>query len=126
MNIKYRVYDHQEEVYVDNKFEYDFAITSHGVLIKIIDHYQNEEIQYPDIDDYIVEQSTWLRDKNGKEIYEGDVIRYLDSIYQVVWDEQYPNWFILWDDDSHDLDIWMEKLVHIIGNIHENPELLNN
>lgn len=73
----------------------------------------------------IVEQYTGLKDKNGKEIYEGDIVRYVDD-----WDE---NGEIVYDDGGFEVHwpIELERLegdiadmMEIIGNIHENPELL--
>lgn len=70
---------------------------------------------------YIVEQCTGLRDKNGKLIYEGDVVRqiskcepeYEEYITEVKW---CGLGYSLYDKESFDYEV--------IGNIHENPELL--
>ena len=68
------------------------------------------------------EQFTGLRDKNGKEIYEGDI----DEARGVcVWDEDTVSfgWIDHEDGYFHDWGYIFGDF-DIIGNIHENPELL--
>ena len=73
--------------------------------------------------DYILEQFTGLRDKNGKEIYEGDIISMdeLSPRYNKVVIYKLSS-FGYADCGVHvvpEFGKW-----RIIGNIHENPELL--
>lgn len=77
----------------------------------------------------IVELPTGLKDKNGKEIYEGDILQdESNDAAVVIWREYQAEWGIQWihvgieDSLSHRME-W-GHLNEIIGNIHENPELL--
>lgn len=92
---------------------------------------------------------TGLRDINGLEIYEGDIVngRWTDEIYQVVFSEgvdigsnggEYKNWITGFlpayadgsFDESGDCEIMYDQMVRgdskILGNIYENPELLED
>lgn len=76
---------------------------------------------------YDAMQSTGLIDKNGVEIYEGDIIKNsYDEIYTVKWfdaafylEEKYNGGF----DYS---ELYFEDNKKVIGNIYENPELLED
>ena len=73
-----------------------------------------------------VGQFTGLHDGNGKEIYEGDIVRDYDEgfLYKVMFCEHYAQ-FMFYDlnDDYYDNQDIAEH--EIIGNKHENPELLD-
>jgi uncharacterized phage protein (TIGR01671 family) len=78
-----------------------------------------------------VGQYTGLTDKNGKEIYEGDIVKLEDEIFTVVFDkgafglfkhgEKRGNLYHYYNfcDTAHN-----PYIPEIIGNIHDNPELL--
>ena len=73
-------------------------------------------------------QSTGLRDKNGKEIFEGDVVLVLDSPYNVFYDNERGSYRLKPHDDRWNVD-YMSNFSHggnfeVVGNIYENPELL--
>lgn len=70
-------------------------------------------------------QSTGLKDKNGKEIFEGDIVNYGEEFNDVVVFEK--GTFCLKDNSGH--LTWLgqefeEIELEVIGNIYEHPELL--
>jgi uncharacterized phage protein (TIGR01671 family) len=73
----------------------------------------------------IVMQFTGLLDKNGVEIYEGDIIRlehWGPSIYKIDFDR--GAFYIAKSDREEVGDIKYAEKCEVIGNIYENPELL--
>ena len=116
--LKYRVYDKTEKCYSDKAFSIDQL----GIC-----YVQDEDGYGEEIDEerYIIEQYTGLKDKNGKEIYEGDIVEYdwyvrNDKAYRVK--EK-----VVFDDMGARLGndrIRNCSNVEVIGNIHENADLL--
>jgi uncharacterized phage protein (TIGR01671 family) len=88
-------------------------------------YYNQEEIE--------LMQFTSLKDKNGKEIWEGDIVLNHNEKFEVVFEKggfnlkkkgsfQTPTGH--WLSNSFHISSYSEKVMHVIGNIYENPELL--
>jgi len=83
------------------------------------------------LNDVDLMQFTGLLDKNGKEIYEGDIVCILNGHHGDVYKIQWQKEFCCWEaEDVHLKDFYFGeqfpsiKEVEVIGNIYENPELL--
>ncbi len=85
----------------------------------------------------ILMQFTGLKDKNGKEIYEGDIyesknVNKTKTNYAVFWDKEECRYkIIFYSKPIYDkgkkwviVDLLPSNWVKVIGNIYENPELL--
>jgi len=123
---KYRVWDISHKTFLPTDvyalITSDFG--AFGIMLKDWDNYKEGEYLYPN--SQIQSDFTGLLDKNGKEIYEGDIYNMGDNTitYTVVWND---SGFIGKQNGSSSyagLEYWMDR-IEIIGNIYENPNLIN-
>ena len=87
------------------------------------------------VDEDTICQYTGLTDKNGKKIFEGDIVRYGEVCGEVKFGLHESNWqigkynqgfFVTFPKEyllRNDLGYWRNKIV-VAGNVFDNPELL--
>ena len=110
-------------------------------LNRMVDLEGGEIEQY--FEDIVLMQSTGLKDKNGVEIFEGDVVRYTWDmpsdvnatekgkkvrISKVFWSDWRASWAVGKKSCNNDLFRYARNgnTVEVIGNIYTNPELLSS
>ena len=95
-----------------------------------------DEIAFDEVpaSDFILMQSTGLKDKNGSEIFEGDIVKYEAGCNTVTEEVAYDKNFAGFGVRDADTDIIFTFLqladvvdlisLEVVGNIYQNPELL--
>lgn len=86
----------------------------------------------PDAEDCVLMQYTGLKDKNGKEIYEGDIVKLIADSCRgdkfkpfIAGYVSFRSGSFYITDNAVSRFRWEDYIVEVIGNIYENPELLD-
>ena len=110
---------------------WDYSPEAESIIIdtSIIDY--NDDCLWVRVIPETVGQYTGLTDKDGKKIFEGDILEFSDRLVIVFWHTHLGCWdskflkFTNKDNSRDDMSPpnWEYKS-NVVGNIHDNPELL--
>lgn len=142
--IKFRAWDKEEGKMLysgEEYYDYDFRCDEHGNLTcysncPYADSFGEEHDQWIKLDN--VMQYTGLKDKNGKDIYEGDILRLWRSEglkgglrgeyaypLRVEYCDLWAQFVVVDEANKEQFGIWQQfGAFEVIGNIYENPGLL--
>ena len=134
-NIKFRGKSNDEWVYglllkSDKDDKYKYLIQSDHEKCKCCG---KELVKYFITNEKTIGQYTGLKDRNMKEIYEGDIVKFRfkedreefpDLIGYIEYQSTFAAFRIMSNQGSFKIDITEIKFIEKIGNIYDNPELL--
>lgn len=128
---------------VDSNWVYGGVLQGTGAFSVMYGCSDLNDIRGATIDKHVVYtdtlgQYTGLTDKNGKKIFEGDILTYPDSsCFGVVclgdydhFDTKHTGFFVKWFENGKqrgfrlDIRFWLSQEAWVVGNIHDNPDLI--
>lgn len=127
-DIKFRCWDTENKEMLEVQ-ELDYEDSYNGQPMIRTTMYSD----YFDTEDMILMQYVGLKDKNEKEIYEGDIVKFRfkddreefpDLIGYIEYQTTFTAFRIMSNQGSFKIDITEIKFIEVIGNIYDNPELL--
>lgn len=105
------------------RYAFDAELFWDGSLYAMFE--DDDGVPHHENTDLVLEFDTGLKDKNGKEIYEGDITNDGNHICIIRWSEHFTEFEAVKEGEGCASSIWyVAKYGEVIGNVHENYGLL--
>ena len=130
MTVRYRAWDVLAEKMIDEILMISFVRKE--IIGKFSDGSTSVPLKFEDErngEDVILMQTTGLKDKNGKEIFEGDIVKMAKDVYseptyyEVV---RHRGGAYRLESKQHGCELWLRHTnCEVVGNVYETKELLD-
>lgn len=138
--IKFRAWDNENKYMVTSKQGVFTALRNSMNIVRQDDGYYNDgDLLKPNKEKYTLMQFTGMFDKNGKEIFEGDIVKqvsykysndeyghkgFYENISKVLYKGRAFQYEWIKTNEIEMPKDFKENFIEVIGNIYDNPELL--
>lgn len=125
--IKFRIWDIDKRKFIVNETDRLGCGDAKKCMSERVD-FENNSVEINADESYILSEYTGLKDMKGKEIYEGDIIKFLNGIFEVIWCNEKASFMLKNKEYKEFLNFIYENNngMEIVGNIYENPELMED
>ena len=141
--IKFRVWDKDNNCFIQyadlDEININFQKKGKIGILNLSENFRTQ-MDEDDSDNFVLQQFTGLQDKNGKDIYEGDILKMAGELVGMVkftqgqspsfagqWQVEYATWVLVKfkaQDYTNSYHLSVKEYREIIGNIFENPDLI--